>query len=107
MTPQPTSSDAERIRQLERAGSDLSKVHRITFSLRFPGEDAALQVLPQLEELAFVATAEQDADGSWVVLAVKNMYPREPDLAGLRDKLNAIAAQAGGTYEGWQGRQRD
>ena len=43
----------------------------------------------------------------WVVLAVKSMYPREPDLAGLRDKLNSIATQAGGAYQGWQGRQRD
>jgi hypothetical protein len=28
------------------------------------------------------------------------MYPSEPDLAGLRDRLDAIAAAGKGSYEG-------
>jgi hypothetical protein len=30
------------------------------------------------------------------------MYPDEPDLSGLRDKLDAIAQRGQGTYEGWK-----
>ena len=96
-------SDAEALARLAKSGSDLSKLHRVEFFLRFPSEDDAARAAFQLEDLAFATTTERDeAADEWVVLASKVMYPVESDLIGLRDKLNIIAAGAHGTYDGWQ-----
>ena len=95
--------DAEALKQLAASGSDLSKLHRVEFFLRFATEETAVHAASQLEELAFAAATEHDvADDSWVVVASKRMYPVESDLQGLRDKLNLIAAEGRGKYTGWR-----
>jgi len=97
------SSDAEALAQLVKSGSDLSKLHRVEFLLRFPTEDDAALATSQLEDLAFATTTERDeATDEWVILASKVMYPVESDLMGLRDKLNIVAAGGHGAYEGWR-----
>ncbi len=40
--------------------------------------------------------------GQWLLRGTKKMYPLESDLSGLRDKLNAIAEEGKGSYEGWR-----
>lgn len=95
-------TDAEGLRQLVKSGSDLSKLHRVQYSLRFPTEDDAIAAVARLEDLAFAATTERDdANDNWVVLAVKRMYPVESDLRGLREKLEVVASEGHGSYEGW------
>jgi hypothetical protein len=97
------SSDAEALARLAKSGSDLSKLHRVEFLLRFPTEVDAARATSQLEDLAFATTTEPDeATDEWVILASKVMYPVESDLMGLRDKLNVVAAEGHGTYNGWR-----
>lgn len=100
---QDSSPDALLLKRLASSGSDLGKLHRFEFHLRFPSHEAAADAIAKLIELAFLPEdgAEQDGDG-WVVRARKNLYPVESDLRGLRDKLDVIAAEGGGVYEGWQ-----
>lgn len=95
--------DGEALAQLGQSGVDLAKPQRLTFILRFQSEPDALTAAAQLDELAFRSTIEQDdAEGSWAVLAVKTMYAVESDLVGLREKLAVVATQNQGRYEGWR-----
>lgn len=97
------SPDARLIEQLARSGSDLNKLHRIDFLLRFPTRKAAEHAEGQLLGFAFETKIERgNSDSEWLIHATKVMYPNEPDLSGLRDKLDAIAAEAHGSYEGWK-----
>jgi hypothetical protein len=98
-------SDAQSFEQLAKSGTDLSKLHRVEFQLRFRSEDAAEQAAVRLEDLAFATTIEHDeAENSWVVLASKRMYPVESDLKQLGDKVRTVAADGLGSYEGWRAR---
>lgn len=103
MNDREPSQDAIALDQLAKSGSDLSKLHRVDFFLRFPTQEAAEVAESQLVELAFVTEAGPAKTGDeWVVQASKRMFPVESDLMGLRDKLNAIAAAGHGVYEGWR-----
>lgn len=101
------SPDAVLLEQLARSGSDLSKVHRIDFTLHFPTQKAAEHAELQLIGLAFETTIESGKTANdWVIQASKNMYPVESDLQGLRDKLEGIAKENHGSYNGWRAKPR-
>jgi hypothetical protein len=103
MAMQEQSPDAKLIAQLAKSGSDLEKLHSIDFVLRFPSQKAAERAEGELMGFAFDTRTEKGkTDAEWIVHAGKVMYPNEPDLSGLRDKLNAIAARGQGSYEGWK-----
>jgi hypothetical protein len=100
---QERSPDAQGLEQLARSGSDMAKLHDFGFSLRFPTQKAAERAELQLIGLAFSTRIEHGKTADeWLIQATKKMYPVESDLAGLRDKLNAIAAAERGVYEGWR-----
>jgi hypothetical protein len=97
------TADGLLLEKLAKTGANLLQLHRVDFRLRFPSEDQAKEAVARLEDLAFAAVAERSGKGeSWTVLASKRMYPVESDLAGLREKLDVIAAAGGGSYESWQ-----
>jgi hypothetical protein len=100
---QERSPDAQSLEQLAKSGSDMAKLHDFAFSLRFPTRNAAERAELQLIGLAFSTRVEHGKSADeWLIQATKKMYPVESDLAGLRDKLNAIAAAERGVYEGWR-----
>ena len=102
MTPTDTSPDALLLARLAASGADLSVLHRFEFRLHFPTQFKADEASLKLEALAFATTVSQDANHNrWQVLGVKRMYPVESDLLGLRDKLEVIATEGRGRYEGW------
>jgi hypothetical protein len=99
------SPDGILLDQLAGSGSDLSKLHQFEFTLRFPSQSAAERAELQLLGLAFKTKMEPGKTAEERVLrGTKVMYPLEPDLQGLREKLNTIAAGARGVYEGWKAR---
>lgn len=99
------SPDGRLIDQLARSGSDLSKLHQFEFTLRFPAQSAAERAELQLIGLAFRTKIEAGKTVEERVLrGTKVMYPVESDLEGLREKLDTIAAQTRGVYEGWKAR---
>jgi Regulator of ribonuclease activity B len=100
---QEPTPDAMALEQLAKSGSDLSKLHHVDFILRFPTLEAANFVVPRLLEFAFVIETKPTKTGhDWLIYASKTMYPIMPDFLSLRDKLEAIAAEGHGTYEGWR-----
>ena len=96
------SPDAKLLADLARSGSDLTQLHRIEFLLRFATKFSAERAEGELIGLAFETKVEQGRSADqWIVHGWKVMYPVESDLAGLRDKLDDIAAQGHGSYAGW------
>ena len=94
--------DGLALAQLEKGGSDLSKLHEFDFLLRFPTQKVAERSTLMLAGLAFDARVERGkSEAEWMVHAIKRLYPVESDLIGLRDKLEDIARQLKGTYVGW------
>jgi hypothetical protein len=107
MTPATSTpfSDAAALAKLATAGNDLTQLHRIEFALHFPTRFKADEASLKLEALAFDTKVSADSKtGRWLVLGVKRMYPVEADLQGLRDKLDVIAAEGKGSYDGWTAR---
>ncbi len=101
MATAPTP-DAKLLEGLAKSGSDLKQLHRFEFTLRVPTKFSAERAEGELIGLAFETKVEQGKSAdAWVVHGWKVMYPVESDLAGLRDKLDAIAAEGHGTYDGW------
>ena len=97
-----TTRDGLALAQLEKSGSDLSKLHEFDFLLRFPTQKVAERSTLMLAGLAFDARVERGkSEAEWMVHAIKRLYPVESDLIGLRDKLEDIARQLKGTYVGW------
>lgn len=98
------SADAAALEQLAKSGSDLSKLHRIDFTLHFPSQFSAQRAELQLTALAFldINVEKGKAGNEWIIHAWKRMYPLASDLQGLRDKLELIAAEGHGTYDGWR-----
>jgi len=97
------SPDGKALDELARSGSDLARLHHIDFFLHFPAQKAAQSAQLRLEGLAFETKIEPAKSGAgWRVQGTKRMYPVESDLIGLRDKLEAIAEELHGTYEGWR-----
>jgi hypothetical protein len=100
---QEQSPDAKLIAQLAKSGADLEKLHSFDFVLRFPTQKSAERAEGELMGFAFDTRTEKGkTDAEWIVHAGKVMYPNEPDLSGLRDKLDAIAERGHGAYEGWK-----
>lgn len=98
----PRSPDARLLEQLAGSGSDLAQLHRFEFLLHLPTKSSAERAEGELIGLAFETKVEQGKGADqWLLRGWKVMYPIEPDLAGLRDKLDAIAARGRGSYEGW------
>ncbi len=104
---QARSPDGKGLEELAKSGSDLSQLHQVDFFLHFPTQKAAERAAARLEGFAFSTKVERGKSGQWVVQGTKVMYPVESDLSGLRDKLNAIAAEEHGAYDGWQARIKE
>jgi hypothetical protein len=102
-------SDAQAFEQLKKSGADLTQVHRIEFHLRFKSEAEVAKAIASLEALAFDTRSEPIAGTgkTWLVRATKMMYPVETDIEALSTKLERIAAEDSGTYEGWHATPRD
>jgi regulator of ribonuclease activity B len=96
------SADLEILRQLKKAGSDLSKPHLPEFVLDFPNEAAAQEAVAKLKVLGFDAEITPPSPGrQWPVRAQKSMMLTEDALKRTRYHFDRIARAGAGTYEGW------
>lgn len=94
--------DESVLSQLQKAGSDLSKPHKIEFFLYFPTQAAAEQVAPQVRQLGFEVEVRQAAKGTeWLCFATRTMVPNLADLQQIRRDFGSLTAATGGDYDGW------
>jgi hypothetical protein len=100
--PRAADLDLVTIRQLEKAGSDLSKVHPVEFFLYVPGEMDARELRRELEATGYAVTLNWSPEvKAWHCLATKPLIVRHGTMLEARRTLAALAARLGGDYDGW------
>jgi hypothetical protein len=94
--------DGTTLDELARAGSDLTREHRIEFYLYFPREETAHEADSILRAEGFETRLSQDEkEKDWTLLATRRMRPELAPLRAVRDRLTTLVAEKGGTYDGW------
>ena len=99
---QGTDLDAAVLAQLRKAGSNLSKPHKIEFFLYFPSEAVANEAGARAKQAGFDVDVRRAAKGpDWLCFATKTMVPQLAALQRIRREFDALAASLGGEYDGW------
>ena len=97
-----TAADAKITEQLAKAGSNLSRPHKIEFRFYFPSAQFAERVSATLKADGFqVATQEVVRGHQYLVRATRTMVPLLPELQSLRSRFDELATREGGIYDGW------
>ncbi|NMC34787.1 MAG: ribonuclease E inhibitor RraB [Veillonellaceae bacterium] len=96
-------NDRDALKELSSV-SNINKPHLIRHYLYIPGESTGKKVADHLREQGFDVDDHVDPyDGvSWLVLAKLQMIPTEDAIAESRAFFEAIAAEYGGEYDGWE-----
>ena len=99
----PSDPDEAVLHALKAAGSDLSRPHEIEFFVYVPTMEACVAVSAALVPAGFPTVgSKKAADGSgWVCTAKTTMVPDLDALRTIRRKMEALAAEHGGEYDGW------
>jgi len=98
----PDDLDGRTLKQLRKAGSDLSKPHNIEFFLYFPSRESAERAGQKIKQLGLdTKVTPSAAGGRWLCFGTKSMVPNYQALAALRSKLERIAKSENGEYDGW------
>jgi len=93
--------DSQGLARYERAGSELSKLHKVDFYLFVATREAAYRLASKIKELHFETNVAPMKPGQWLVLATKLMLPTQADLVFIREQLTALAAAEKGQYSHW------
>ncbi len=89
--------------ELKKAGSNLSKPHKIDFYLYIPTQTSAEQAAQQVRAAGFQAEVRKAAKGdNWLCLAKKTMVPELVALQKITQDFNALAGSLNGVYDGWE-----
>jgi regulator of RNase E activity RraB len=98
------SSDAETLKALAEAGSDLRKLHLIDYWIFFQDESGARAAAKDLVASGFfVVSLDKDPeDSEWRLLARKEMVPRLEDVEKTSALVEALARRNNGDYDGWE-----
>jgi hypothetical protein len=76
---QEQSPDAKGLEQLLKAGSDLAKLHRFEFTLRFGTKFSAERAAGELLGVAFESKVERGkSDSEWLIAAVVSSLMSQP-----------------------------
>jgi len=88
--------------QLKKAGSDLSKPHKIEFFLYFPSRSVAERAGLRIREAGFQVEVRRAAKGNdWLCFATKAMVPELSALQQIRCDFSSLASSLKGEYDGW------
>ncbi len=88
--------------QLKKAGSDLSKPHKIEFFIYFPTQAASEQAAPRIRADGFQVEVRPAAKGNdWLCFTTKTMIPKLSALQQIRRDFSSLASSLGGDYDGW------
>ena len=106
--PQPQASpqtglDRETLRQLAKAGGNLSLPTEIVNYLYVPDEASAKQAASELLAASYrVEVRPAAVRPSWLTLAKIDMVPSSDNIRMIRQRFEALASQLGGEYDGWE-----
>lgn len=98
------SWDAKIIEQLRSKGYAPFNEYKVDFFLALPDEAACQRVRSRLETDGFSVDAKpmaEKTDLPFSLHASKSMRLIVPDMQALSARLNALATEFGGRYDGW------
>src|SRR5258708_25216662 len=88
--------------QLRKAGSDLSKPHKIEFFIYFPTQGVAEQAASRIRDGGFQVEVQKAAKGdAWLCFTTKTMVLDLAALQKIRRDFDALAVSLNGDYDGW------
>ena len=99
------SPDADRqtLHALRDAGADLTKPTEVNFYLYFPTEAAATAAAAQAWSSSLPTRVVPGAmDSGWLCLASGTLVPTDEAIRAASTRLQAVAAEHGGEYDGWE-----
>ena len=101
--PEPAAAaDAQVLRQLKEAGSDLTKPHAVEFFLYLPTEIGARAAAEELTARSYDTKIDQAATGDqWLCLATRSFVPTQEAIDATRAEFEALATRLAGEYDGW------
>jgi regulator of ribonuclease activity B len=95
--------DKETLRQLAKAGGNLSLPTEIVNYLYLPDEIRARQAASELATAGYRVEVRPAAKGpSWLALAKIDMVPSSENVGLVRQRFEGLASQLGGEYDGWE-----
>jgi len=101
VAPAPGDLDAATIRQLARAGADLSQPRETLHYLYVGREaDAATAKVRLAGEGRAIETRPAATGGGWLVLLETDMVVGLDAIHALRAEIESVASQVGGEYDG-------
>lgn len=96
------SDDTKAIAELARL-SNMDAPHAILHYVYAPNSEIGASIAGELQLHGFGIEQRPSADGSnWLVIARHEAAPSAPEIASTRSLMEALAARAGGEYDGWE-----
>jgi hypothetical protein len=96
-------ADAELEARLARAGQDPARPVEVSFHLELPDMAAARRCVEQLRRDGWAAEATAGQDGGrGSCVASDRIVPRAETIGRICAALEAVAAEHGGTLDGWE-----
>jgi hypothetical protein len=98
----PGDRDQQTLGRLKELGSDLTKPHEIEFFLYFPDEQRARAAAADIGgDFAVEVDPAADDGGRWLIVARRTMVPMHEAILAIRQRLEALAAEGDGEFDGW------
>jgi len=100
----PDDANGDVLRRMAEAGDDLTRPRDVEFTVVFPNENTAKQLVDQVCALGYAASAELAGtveDFPWDVIVVKQMVPSHEAIGAVEDRLQRLADTFGGRNDGW------
>jgi hypothetical protein len=98
---EPDPDDEERLAELREQGSRLQLPHPVRAFLRFDEESAARQTADMLQREGYRCQLRAEQDGHWMLTAIMQMVPKIGAITYLREEMQKVGGELGGTYMGW------
>jgi hypothetical protein len=97
----PQEDDLERLAELRELGSRLNLPHPVRAFVAFESEAPARQAVELFRKEGYRCTVRAGSDGTWVVTAVIHVVPTPGAITRLREQLESVSSEHGGSYRGW------
>jgi len=97
-----SAQDVAAIEAMRAQDMDLSEPRMLEFAFYFPERQSARRAMNALTNDGFSAELRAEGDGdAFILFARKAIRVDVETLSALRTQFEAMAKEAGGTYDGW------
>jgi len=97
----PDPADLEQLDELRGRGSRLELPHPVRAFVTFDDEATARAARELLEKEGFKCQVRTSAGSGWTVTAVSRLIPTPGTITRIREQMQEVARNLGGTYGGW------